>query len=119
MHFFHSTVFFLLLGLIVFVVGTLLLLRRFNNRGQSAASGLQLYIGNLPYRVTQADLHAEFSHYGRIAETRVVTDRRSGRSKGYGFVTFKDARDANKALAAHGQQLDGRSLVVHMARPKQ
>lgn len=77
----------------------------------------QLYIGNIPYRTTDADLLDFFQQYGDIEAARVIKDRRTGRSKGFAFVTFVDLKSATAALDAHEQAFDGRSLIVRYAKP--
>lgn len=78
----------------------------------------KLYVGNLPYQVTSDELKNLFSEYGEIADAVVITDRASGRSKGFGFVEFADEEAAQKALdAMNGKELEGRKLVVNVARP--
>ena len=78
----------------------------------------QLYVGNLSYRVRERNLSEFFSQFGAVNEVRVVKNRGTGRSKGFGFVTFKTAKQANKALRSHGESFHGRSLVVRIAKEK-
>ncbi len=78
----------------------------------------KLYIGNLPYSVDQAQLEAMFAEFGTIASAVVISDRNTGRSKGFGFVEFEDDAAADAALAAmDGKEVDGRALKVSEARP--
>jgi cold-inducible RNA-binding protein len=78
----------------------------------------KLYVGNLPYRVTSDELRTLFSEFGEIVDAVVITDRGSGRSKGFGFVEFAKEEDAQKAIEGMaGKELDGRKLVVNFARP--
>lgn len=78
----------------------------------------KLYVGNLPYTVTGDQLTQIFGEFGEIAEATVINDRESGRSKGFGFVTFMKEEDAQKAVdAMNGKELEGRKLVVNVARP--
>ncbi|MDA7951301.1 MAG: RNA-binding protein [Pirellulaceae bacterium] len=77
----------------------------------------KLYVGNLSYGVSDEELGQLFESYGAVAEAKVITDRDSGRSKGFGFVTMEDgADDAIEAL--NGQEIKGREVVVNEARPK-
>jgi RNA recognition motif-containing protein len=110
----------LLAAIILFILllGGVFLLRRLRRGSQHDDHDLQIYIGNLPYRTNEEDLQEHFSKYGPIDDVRVVKDRRSGRSKGYAFLTFSNARAAKKSLAAQGKELGGRSLVVHIAKPR-
>jgi RNA recognition motif-containing protein len=80
--------------------------------------GTKLYVGNLPYSVTDNDLHRAFSQHGTVASARVMMDRESGRSKGFGFVEMGDEAQAQAAIAGlNGQPLGGRNAVVNEARP--
>ena len=78
----------------------------------------KLYVGNLPYSCDSDQLRNLFAEFGEITEARVITDRHSGRSKGFGFVEFTNEDDAQKAIdAMSGKDVDGRNLVVNVARP--
>lgn len=78
----------------------------------------KLYVGNLPYTVDSDQLRNLFAEFGEITEARVITDRHSGRSKGFGFVEFTNEEDAQKAIdAMSGKDIEGRNLVVNVARP--
>lgn len=79
----------------------------------------KLYVGNLPYSATADRLREVFSQFGEITDCVVITDRHSGRSKGFGFVEFANEEDAQKAVdGMHGKDMDGRNIVVNVARPK-
>ena len=78
----------------------------------------RLYVGNLPYKTTDEDLKKLFSESGEVTEAKVITDKFSGRSKGFGFVTMKDAAAAEKAMKdMNGKEIEGRQLKVDIARP--
>lgn len=78
----------------------------------------KLYVGNLPYSATEETLKTHFSSAGALASATVITDRMSGRSKGFGFVEFENDEDAAKAIETfNGQEYEGRKLVVNEARP--
>lgn len=80
----------------------------------------KLYVGNLPWSVTSESLHSLFAPFGEITEAIVIRDRMSGRSKGFGFVTFATEEDAQKAVEAmHEKDMEGRAIVVNVARPKE
>jgi RNA recognition motif-containing protein len=80
----------------------------------------KLYVGNLPWAVTNETLHDMFASYGEIVEAIVISDRMSGRSKGFGFVTFANDADAEKAVAEmHDKEIEGRKIVVNVARPRE
>lgn len=78
----------------------------------------KLFVGNLPYEVTSEELGQYFSQFGEIEEAVVITDRISGRSKGYGFVRYINPTDATKAAEeTNGKVYKGRELVVNKALP--
>lgn len=80
----------------------------------------KLYVGNLPWAVNNDSLREMFAAYGEITDAVVITDRMSGRSKGFGFVTFANPEDAEKAIAEmHGKEIEGRKIVVNVARPRE
>lgn len=80
--------------------------------------GNKLYVGNLPYSVRDGDLEQAFSAYGQVASAKVMMERDTGRSKGFGFVEMGSDSEAQAAIAGmHGQSMGGRSLVVNEARP--
>ncbi|PJC36657.1 RNA-binding protein [Candidatus Peregrinibacteria bacterium CG_4_9_14_0_2_um_filter_53_11] len=78
----------------------------------------KLFVGNISWGVSDEDLKAAFAVYGEIEEAVIIKDKFSGRSKGFGFVTFVNGEDADAAVAAmDGKELDGRPLAVNEARP--
>jgi RNA recognition motif-containing protein len=80
---------------------------------------MKLYVGNLPYSTTEEDLRTLFSQYGTVDSVAVITDRDTGRSKGFGFVEFSDDNEARNAIQGlSGQEFSGRALTVNEARPK-
>lgn len=78
----------------------------------------KLFVGNLAFSATQADVEALFSDYGELDEVRLITDRDSGRSRGFAFVTFAAQKDAESALEMDGKPVNGRNLVVNIAKEK-
>ena len=77
-----------------------------------------IFVGNLPWSVTNADLETKFSEFGNVLSARIVTDKFSGRSRGFGFVDMEDA-DAEKAIAAmSGYKWDEREITCNEAKPK-
>lgn len=78
----------------------------------------QLFIGNLAFSTTKEDLEGAFSVYGNITEVKIPTDRYTGRVRGFAFVTFESAQDAEKALALDGKDLNGRPIRVNVAQEK-
>ena len=80
-------------------------------------SSAKLYVGNLSYETSEASITTLFSAHGEVASVNLITDRDSGRPKGFGFVEMGSAEDAQKAKAAlDGTQLDGRALKVDVAK---
>ncbi len=79
----------------------------------------KVYVGNLSYDVSSADLEQFFSQYGEITESKLITDRDTGRSKGFAFITFATDAAAQASLAADGQEQNGRKLRVNLARDEQ
>jgi RNA recognition motif-containing protein len=78
----------------------------------------KLYVGNLPFSVNAEKLKEVFSDFGEVSDAFVVKDRNTGRSRGFGFVTFADEEAADKAIAEmNGKELEGRELVVNEAKP--
>ena len=75
----------------------------------------KLYIGNLPFSANDSELREVFSSYGEIEDSVVITDRQTGRSKGFGFITFSKEEDAEKALEQNGKDMGGRTLRVNVA----
>ena len=81
--------------------------------------GKKLYVGNLGYGVTDADLLKMFEAHGTVQSAQVIMDRDAGRSKGFGFVEMGSDQEAQAAIAAlGGKEMDGRALTVNEARPK-
>ena len=79
-----------------------------------------LFVGSLAYSTTDDSLKAHFEQIGEVESARVITDRDSGRSKGFGFVKYKNSDDNQKAIdALDGKELDGRTISVNLARPKE
>jgi len=77
----------------------------------------KIYVGNLPFATTEDDLSALFQEVGPVESVSIISDRDTGRSKGFAFVAMNDA-DADKAIAKfHGQDFNGRALTVNEARP--
>lgn len=80
--------------------------------------GKRLYVGNLPYSATDADLAALFKEAGVVASARVIVDRTTGRSKGFGFVEMGSDEEARKAIETlNGREISGRAVSVNEARP--
>jgi RNA recognition motif-containing protein len=79
-----------------------------------------LYVGNLSYNTTDSDLNRMFEEHGTVDSARVITDRETGRSKGFGFVEMSNDQEAAAAInALNEQEVDGRPLTVNEARPRE
>jgi RNA recognition motif-containing protein len=82
--------------------------------------GRKLYVGNLTYGVTNADLEKMFEPFGTVQSAQVIQDRDTGRSKGFGFVEMGSDQEAQAAIAAmSGKEVDGRQLTVNVAKPRE
>jgi len=80
----------------------------------------KLYIGNLPYAATEEQIRSHFSQAGTVTSVALITDRATGRAKGFGFVEMATADEAQKAISLfNGQDFMGRSLTVNVAKPKE
>jgi RNA recognition motif-containing protein len=81
---------------------------------------MKLYVGNLSYNVSSSDLEQLFAQYGAVRSAQVITDRDTGRSKGFGFVEMSDDNAARQAIQALNEsEHDGRPLTVNEARPRE
>jgi RNA recognition motif-containing protein len=82
--------------------------------------GNKLYVGNLSYNIRDEDLQQAFAQYGGVSSAKVMMDRDTGRSKGFGFVEMSSDAEAQAAInGMNGQALDGRAIVVNEARPRE
>ena len=80
----------------------------------------KIYVGNLPYSVTDSILESNFAEFGSVSSAKVMMDRETGRSKGFGFVEIGSAEAAQAAIKAlNGMSVDGRSITVNLARPRE
>jgi len=81
---------------------------------------MNIYVGNLSYDMNDNDLQQIFAEYGAVSSARIIQDRDSGRSKGFGFVEMPSDEDAQKAIEGlSGQEVSGRNLTVNEARPRE
>ena len=81
---------------------------------------MNIYVGNLPYRMVDEDLENLFKTYGEVSESRVVTDRDTRRSKGFGFVEMPNDAEGEEAIKQlDGKEVDGRNIKVNVAKPKE
>jgi RNA recognition motif-containing protein len=82
--------------------------------------GSKIYVGGLPYSATEAQLTDLFAPHGNVESARVITDRYTGQSRGFGFVEMSTPEQAKAAIAAlNGTQMDGRTLTVNEAKPQE
>ena len=78
-----------------------------------------IYVGNLTFGTNSADLENLFGEHGEVTKAQVITDRDSGRSRGFGFVEMASSDEAQKAISAlNGKDVDGRQLTVNLAKPR-
>ena len=81
---------------------------------------MNIYVGNLPFETTEDQLQVSFSEHGEVTSARIITDRMTGRSRGFGFVEMADNSEAEAAIQAlNGKDFSGRQLTVNEARPKE
>ncbi|HEY7564561.1 MAG TPA: RNA-binding protein [Acidimicrobiia bacterium] len=81
--------------------------------------GSNLYVGNLAFNTTSADLESLFGKHGEVKKAQVITDRETGRSRGFGFVEMASAAAAEAAISSlNGSDLDGRQLTVNLAKER-
>lgn len=81
--------------------------------------GKKLYVGGIAWGTSEDTLYNTFEEYGQLEEVKIITDRETGRSRGFGFVTFVNEQDATDAMnAMNGTELDGRNLTVNEARER-
>ncbi|MER3424792.1 MAG: RNA-binding protein, partial [Nitrospiraceae bacterium] len=82
--------------------------------------GSKIYVGGLPYSATELQLNDLFAQHGTVESARVITDKFTGQSRGFGFVEMSTAEEASAAIAAlNGTQIDGRTLTVNEAKPQE
>jgi RNA recognition motif-containing protein len=87
---------------------------------QSKSSIMNLYVSNLGFNVTDNDLRKLFEGYGQVSSAKIITDRESGRSRGFGFVEMDSEKDANTAISKlNGKEMDGRALSVSVAKERE
>ncbi|MCH2390503.1 MAG: RNA-binding protein [Nitrospinales bacterium] len=80
---------------------------------------MNLYVGNLSYEMSEENLRSEFAEYGEVQSAKIITDRDTGRSRGFGFVEMNSDGEGKKAMEElNGKDFEGRELVVNEARPR-
>ena len=80
---------------------------------------MNLYVGNLSYEMSEENLRTEFAEYGEVQSAKIITDKFTGRSRGFGFVEMNSDDEGKKAMEElNGKDVEGRELVVNEARPR-
>jgi RNA recognition motif-containing protein len=83
------------------------------------STDMNIYVGNLPYNLTDDDLRGAFSQFGEVSSVNIITDKFSGQSKGFGFVEMPNNSEADEAIKVlNGSALKGRSIKVNQAKPR-
>ncbi len=81
---------------------------------------MQIYVGNMSYGTTEEGLTSLFSEYGDVERVKIITDRETGRAKGFGFITMNNDSEANKAIEElNGKEFEGRELRINEAKPRE
>lgn len=81
---------------------------------------MQIYVGNVSYNTNEESLTSLFSTYGEVDSVKLITDRETGRAKGFGFIAMPNDDEANKAIEElNGKEFDGRTLRINEARPRE
>ena len=81
---------------------------------------MQIYVGNMSYSTTEEDLGSLFGEFGEVASVKIITDRETGRAKGFGFITMENSDEGQKAIdELNNKEHDGRTLRVNEARPRE
>lgn len=81
---------------------------------------MNVYVGNLSYQMSESDLQGVFAEFGSVDSAKIITDRETGRSKGFGFVEMPSNEEAQAAISAlEGKEYDGRNLKVNEAKPRE
>ena len=81
---------------------------------------MNIYVGNLSFQLSENDLNSAFEEYGQVDSTKIITDRETGRSKGFGFIEMPNQEEAEKAIEVlNGKELDGRAVKVNESKPRE
>jgi RNA recognition motif-containing protein len=93
---------------------------RHYNHKKGLIRGMNIYVGNLPFSTSQEELRSVFAAFGEVSAARIVSDRETGRPKGFGFVDMPNDDEARNAIEAlNGNDIGGRKAVVNEARPRE
>lgn len=118
-YFIFSIIGLMVLLLLFFIIKGIRKNRDSENSTQHYPENEQLYVGNLSYQVNTFHLKEFFTQFGQVQTVRLIKNNRTGRSKGFAFVTFTNTKEAKKALGANGEAFRGRPMVVRMAKPRE
>ena len=81
---------------------------------------MNIYVGNLSFQLSENDLNSAFEEYGQVDSTKIITDRETGRSKGFGFIEMPNQEEAEKAIEGlNGKELEGRAVKVNESKPRE
>ena len=81
---------------------------------------MQIYVGNMSYNTSEDNLRELFGQYGEVSSVKIITDRETGRAKGFGFITMDTDSEAKEAIEAlHQKEYDGRTLTINEAKPRE
>ena len=81
---------------------------------------MNIYVGNLSFQLSENDLNSAFEEYGQVDSTKIITDRETGRSKGFGFIEMPNQEEAEKAIEGlNGKELEGRAVKVNEPKPRE
>ena len=81
---------------------------------------MNIYVGNLSFQLSENDLNSAFEEYGQVDSTKIITDRETGRSKGFGFIEMPNQEEAEKAIEGlNGKELGGRAVKVNESKPRE
>ena len=81
---------------------------------------MNIYVGNLSFQLSENDLNSAFEEYGQVDSTKIITDRETGRSKGFGFIEMPNQEEAQKAIEGlNGKELEGRAVKVNESKPRE
>ena len=120
----HSVLILSIIALLVIFFAVVIFMQKSSgsvssiDQSEETTSGNQVYVGNLSYRVREKQLREFFSEFEGVESLKIIKNHDTGRSKGFGFITFATDSQAQQALAFHGKEFEGRSIVVRIARPK-
>lgn len=106
----------LLIAIIILLMVLVATFKRKRKNDSEDTIDNQIYVGNLPYRIREQEITTFFSQYGNVQDAKIVKNIKTGRSRGYAFVTFEKASEANDALQSHGKRVSGRKIIVRIAK---